>query len=251
MADSFSDTFAAIKNGEAEYAVVAIENSLYGSINNVYDLLLENKYPIVGEIYLHINFVLAGVESATLEDISEVYSHYAALGECANYLTSKLPNAKRLENDDTAKSAEDVAGWNDKSKAVICSREAAEKNNLYIIEDRIQDHEENYTRFVIVQNNGKPTKDANKTSLVLTTKADTKSGSLHSALGAFAKNGINLSMLQSRPLVGKAWHYLFYIDFDKSEDDPSFVAAKSELDQLGWHVEVLGSYKSAQDSVAT
>jgi len=130
---------------------------------------------------------------------------------------------------------------------VICSQEAAKKNKLTIIDKRIQDNEENYTRFVVIKKNGETPKKANKTTLVLTTKEDTEAGSLHAALGAFADQNINLSMLQSRPLVGKAWNYLFYIDFDTDASDPSFLTARKVLDTLGWNVEVLGSYKSAQD----
>lgn len=246
--DTFKDVFQAVTTGNTDFGIVAIENSLFGSINPVYDLLLRSGCQIIGEVYLRIEHCLIGLSGADVGKITEVHSQLEALAQCEDYLDKNLPDAKRFEEHDTAASVEMIKTWGDSTKAAIASRQAAELHDMHIIAEGIETNQENYTRFVVIQKSGETPDDANKTSLVLTTKADTKPGALYKALGAFAKRDVNLTMLQSRPLVGKAWHYLFYVDLETASSSPEFKETLSELHELGFDVTVLGSYKSAMGS---
>lgn len=244
--DTFQEVFTSVTDAVATHGVVAIENSLYGSINPVYDLLLHSNCRIVGETYLRVELCLIGLPDARLEQIYEVHSQVFALSESEDFLDKSLPKAQRFEEHDTAASVAMIKKWGDPHKAAIASRQAAELHGMQIIESGIETHHENYTRFVIISTSDKTPKDANKTSLVLTTTADTKPGSLHAALGAFARHDINLTMLQSRPLIGKAWHYLFYVDLLAASTSPHFQQALDALDDLGFDVTILGSYASGR-----
>jgi prephenate dehydratase len=240
--DTFAETFAALKT--SNYAVVAIENSLFGSINKVYDLLLKEAGWIVGEVYLRIEQCLIGLPEASLKEITEVHSQLEAIAQCEEFLDSELPQAKRLEHHDTAASVEAIKNWGDPHKAAIASRAAAELHHMAILAPEIETNKQNYTRFVVVQKAKTVVEDANKTSLVLRTHGDTRPGALHHALGVFAKRNLNMTMLHSRPVVGKAWHYMFYIDLEISSEDPQFSEVMKELADLGCDVALLGSYRS-------
>ena len=246
--DTFAGTFEALKT--CNYAIVAIENSLFGSINKVYDLLLSDQCWIIGEVYLRIEQCLIGIPGAKLEAISEVHSQLEALAQCEEFLDSKLPNARRIERHDTAASVESIKQQADSTKAAIASRAAAELHGMEILAAEIETNKQNYTRFVVLQKQPLQLAEANKTSLVLRTDADTKSGALHHALGVFAKRGINITMLHSRPIIGKAWHYMFYIDLDTPYDD-TFKEVERELINQGCTVSVLGSYRSGRKSAHT
>jgi prephenate dehydratase len=176
----------------------------------------------------------------------EVHSQIFALSECEDFLDTKLAHAKRFEEHDTAGSAALVKKWNEPSKAAIASRQAAELYGLEILASGIESHHENYTRFAILAPHKEAVKNANKTSLVLTTQADTKPGALLRALQIFAKRNINLTMLQSRPMPGKAWHYLFYVDIEIGISHPSFQEVLTELETAGCHSNLLGSYRAGR-----
>lgn len=246
--ETFKEVFTAVGGGKTEGGIVAIENSLYGSINPVYDLLLKTGCKVVGEVYLRIEHCLIGLDNADIGKITEVHSQLEALAQCEDYLDTNLPNAKRVEEHDTAASVEMVKEWGDPTKAAIASKRAADEYGMSILAKNVETNSANYTRFVVISKNGHETTAANKTSLVLTTKADTKPGALFKALGAFAKRDINLTMLQSRPLIGKAWHYLFYVDLEVSANSPEFEQTTKELEDLGFEVTLLGSYKAGMAS---
>jgi prephenate dehydratase len=189
---------------------------------------------------------------AKLEDISEVHSHPVALAQCEEYLDTKLPNAVRFEHHDTAASVADVKHWDDKSKAAIASIEAAKLHEMRVLAEEIETNKQNYTRFVVLS----PEKsdslaseaDANKTSLVMVTAHSP--GALYHALGAFAQNGINLTKLQSRPIIGQAWHYMFYVDVSVSVSDDKWQTAMSELEAQKCEVTVLGTYRAGNNIVS-
>lgn len=244
--ETFKDTFHTLENNKADYAVVAIENSLFGSINQTYDLLLKNKFWICGEVYLRIEHCLIGMPQAKISEIKEVHSQLEALAQCEDFLDTTLAHASRVEHHDTAASVIRVKQLEDSTLAAIASEEAAKMYDMAILQKNIEDNKENYTRFVVLQKNKRVLGGETKTSLVLTTRKDTKPGALHSALGAFAKSNINLTMLQSRPLVGKAWHYLFYVDLDIGVDSLKFKECLDELAALGFDTTILGSYKSTR-----
>lgn len=242
--ETFAATFKALADGRAERAVVAIENSLYGSINEVYDLLLKHRLWIMGEVYLRIEQCLVGVPGADIGLIKEVHSHPLALAQCEYFLDETLPDALRFEHHDTAGSAADVKKWNDKSKSAIASREAATLYDLDILAKGIETNKANYTRFVVLQKNHEVLQNANKTSLILT--AADKPGALYNALGVFAEAGINLSKLQSRPLIGQAWRYMFYVDVMANAASGLFLSAIEKLERQACEVKLLGSYPSGK-----
>lgn len=238
--DTFKGVFEAIKNKSADYAVCAIENSLFGSINESYDLLVKHHFFITGEVYSRIEQCLIGFPGTKIQTIQEVYSHPVALAQCEEYLDAKLPHAKRLESHDTAASVALVKERGDKTLAAIASRKAAELYGLEVLEAEIETNEHNYTRFVILEPKPRTMPKANKTSLIIGTSH--KPGALYEALGAFAKNAINLTKLQSRPIIGKAWHYIFYVDVAAGLDDPRMAVALENLKKQDCSITVLGSY---------
>lgn len=244
--ESFALAFTALQDEKSDFALVAIENSLYGTINQVYDLLLKTSLKICGEIYLPIEQCLVGLPGTMLQSIQEVHSHPVALAQCSVFLDEKLPNAERFEHQDTAASIASIKEWNDPTKAAIGSKLAAELYEMQVLAENIETNRQNYTRFVALQRDNNPygAPDTNKTSLVLQTPKDTKAGSLFHALSVFASRGINLTALHSRPIVGKAWHYMFYIDIEVSAKDPQYQEILAELDKQGCQITILGNYKN-------
>lgn len=243
--DSFHDTFDALVNDEADYALCAIENSLYGSINEVYDLLVAHDFHIIGEVYLRIEQCLIGLPGALLSDIAEVHSHPVALAQCEQYLDGTLPEVTRMEYHDTAASVEMISALQDKSIAAIAGSQAAELYGMQILAHSIETDTQNYTRFVVLGKKQNDQVAMNKTSLVLRT--DNSAGALYRALGSFAKRGVNLTKLQSRPVVGAAWKYVFYIDVAIGVSDTIGIDALAELTAQNCQVAVLGSYQSGQE----
>lgn len=245
--DSFEECFDAAESGRADVAVVAIENSLYGSINPVYDSLLKHSLRITGEIYLHIEQCLIGLPDAGLNDISEVHSQIMALAQSKEYLKKNLPKSRHIEEYDTTASVELVKNIGKIHKAAIASSEAARQYGMKIIVRGIETNKQNYTRFVVLDPNPAHVEGANKTSMILRTPMDTKPGALYRALGVFAKRGVNLFLLHSRPIKETAWHYMFYLDVGDDAATDGMAAALSELDAQGCEVTILGSYKNGQN----
>lgn len=241
--DTFKEVFEAVENGDAEYGFVAIENSLYGSINEVYDLLLRYRFYINGEIYLRINHCLLGVKGSKLDNIKRVHSMLPALAQCEDFLDQYLPGAERIEEHDTSASAKLIAEKNILSSAAIASKAASELYGLEIIAANIESNKQNYTRFIVFGKKHLNIPNANKTSLIVRTDQDTKAGSLYRTLGVFANRNINLTKIESRPIVGKAWHYLFYLDFEVGADSKNGKEALAELRDIGAETTVIGSYK--------
>lgn len=239
----FRLVFDALEEGRADYAVCAIENSLHGTINDVYDLLLARHSSICGEVVLHIEQCLIGLPGATLADITEVYSHPVALSQCQEFLDTSLPHAARFEHPDTAGSVGDVAASGDKHKAAIASAAAAKLHGMQILRRAIETNHHNFTRFVVLTRERTNQIDANKTSIVI--EAPNQVGSLHKALGAFAAHDLNLSLLTSRPIVGKPQSYMFYLDFAGGLQETRTREAISELENMGCTVTILGSYEAA------
>lgn len=238
---SFASVFKALEEGQADRAIVAIENSLYGSIVEVYDLLQAHHYPIVGEVIEHITQNLITLPGASLESITHVYSHPVALAQCATFLDEKLPHATRVGSEDTAGSVEIIKELGNPAFAAIAGTVAAEMHDLPILTAGIQDQKQNFTRFLAIEPTGKKSEDTNKTSLIITTSHEP--GALYKALGIFAAASINVTKLQSRPIPDKPWNYEFYIDIETAG-----VALQQCIEQLhdqGCQVDVLGEYKAA------
>ena len=235
---TFKQVFEKLENNEADRAVVAIENSLYGSINEVYDLLLKHHFSICSEIYEQVGLHLVSVEESSLESITDVYSQAPALAESESFLNKNLKDTEIHDHPDTALAAKEVAGWADKTKAAICSIEAANLFDLKILAKNIETHSDNYTRFIALSKTELKIKNPSKTSITLRT-ADTP-GSLYKVLGVFADLGINLSKLESRPIVGDAWRYMYYLDIESGVSEETLVSLK----KYASNITVLGSYKT-------
>lgn len=240
--ESFKEVFATLKAGRTDRAVVAIENSLYGSINDVYDLLLKNHFHITHEIYEQIGLHLLGSDHVDLSEVTDVYSQAPALAEAEEFLDQHLPQATRHEFFDTAAAAAMIAEKKDTSKVAVASQVTADLYNLAILAKNIETHHHNYTRFIALSESEITTKTANKTSITFRT-ADTP-GSLHAALGVFAKADINLTKLESRPIVGEAWQYMYYVDFAAGLHEPRVASALKELESFAENIRVLGSYEA-------
>jgi len=235
---TFGDVFEAVSKSRAEYGIVAIENSLYGSINEVYSLLLDKKLWICGEVYLHVQFALMASTGADITGIKEITSHPIALAECSKYLVKNLPDANLINADDTAKAAKDVAESGDMTRAAIADPALAEHHGLTILAKSIENDSKNYTRFIIIQKDKQQPAAANKHSVIL--KLPERPGTLHEALGFFADRKINLTKLESHPVPGKVWEYIFYVDFESSLAQSKEVIKALEAD--GATVTILGSY---------
>lgn len=241
---SFEGVFQSVSNGDADYGVCAIENSFAGSINQVYDLLLEYKLSITGEVYEKIELCLIAHPNVLIEDITEVYSHPVALSQAKQYLDEHLDDAKRLEHDDTAGSVAFVRASNNTSAAAIANASAAEYYRMTVLARGIEANQNTFTRFVIITKDPHETAKENKASLVLTTSHEP--GALYSALAAFADNKLNLLKLQSRPIPSEPWRYMFYVDVAAGAQESGLRATLNELDKQDCRYEILGSYQKGQ-----
>jgi prephenate dehydratase len=237
----FSKVFDDVLSGSADFGVCAIENSLAGSINEVYDLLLNKEIDIVGEYYLDVKQCLIGQDSnIDLNEIKDVYSHPVALSQCSEFLQNNLKNAQIHTYHDTAGSVKHVKSLDNPKASAIASAYAASVYGLKVIRSDIQSHTNNSTRFLILGTKPFNKKQPNKTSLTLTT--NNTPGSLYRALGVFDKNQLNLSKLQSRSIPGRNWQYLFYVDVESGINNPRLKSALEELVGQGCEVNTLGSY---------
>ncbi len=242
--ETFRETINQLCSKKSEYAVVAIENSLYGTINEVYDLILNNDVFIIGEIYLRIEQNLIGIKNVKLDEIKEVHSHPVALAQCEDFLDKVLPKVLRFEHHDTAGSVLDIKKWDDKTKAAIASFEAAEQSDMTVLARSIETNKQNYTRFVVLSRKQNLQVKTNKTSLVVQTLKDNSSGSLLSILSQFANNNINMTALHSRPIIGKAWHYMFYMDIEIDSTSKEYTEIINNLENMGCNLTILGNYNS-------
>ena len=238
--DQFEDIFIELENDTIKYGILPIENSSTGGISDVYDLLNKYDFKIVGEVCLNVNHNLMGIPGASLEDITEVYSHSQALSQCSDFLKVKSSwNLVPLCN--TAKSAEFVYNAREKFKAAIGSKRAAKLYHLNILASNINSNSNNTTRFIIVSKNLEKSCDSNKISVIFTTPH--RSGSLYNILRHFAENNLNLLKIESRPIWDKPWEYFFYIDFQGNLDENTVKEAMVEVKNASSYFKILGNYK--------
>ncbi len=237
---NFSDAFDAIRAGEADYAVLPIENSSTGAIRQVYDLLTQYDCFIVGETTVHVEHNLMVIPGTKLEEIETVYSHEQGLFQCEQFL-SRFP-WRRIPQEDTAGSARMIAALGDRSKAAICSARAAELYGLEIVARNINTNANNTTRFVVVSPRMELPAGRDKICVSITTAHH--SGSLHEILTVFARHGLNLLKLESRPIQGKNWEYMFFIDFTGDLTAAGMDAVMRELMQTAYDLRVFGNFKS-------
>jgi prephenate dehydratase len=240
---SFDATFNAINDGAAEYILAPIENSLAGSVHRSFDLLVESRLTILGEVIIPIVHHLIGPPGATFERITTVQSHPVALAQCERFFTAN-PGLKRIAAEDTAGSVRQVICAGDLSRAAIAGRRAATIYGGAILREHLEDDRENYTRFLLLSAEGASSEGADKLSLVF--ELDHRPGALHHALAPFAKRGINLMKIESRPVHGSPWQYRFYLDLQTPGGRAGAESALEELSQLVVGLRVLGSYPSAK-----
>jgi prephenate dehydratase len=236
---NFKGVFHFASASGSRYGVIPIENSLFGSVHENYDLLLSHKLHIVGEVKLRIQLHLMVLPGVPLRQVRAVYSHPQALGQCEQFLR-KLNGVEVVAHYDTAGSAKMIREHKRKDAAAIASAEAARVYRLRILRRNVESNHHNYTRFLVLSKQRAPRTPHMKTSVVFAVR--NIPGALFKALGSFALREINLLKIESRPLVGKPWQYLFYLDIEGSERDPHIVAALNHLKELSTLVRVLGSY---------
>lgn len=240
---TFESLYASIENGAADYILAPIENSLAGSVHRSYDLLITSGLHIQGEVIIPIVHNLIGVPGTAFERITQVSSHPVALAQCERFFASH-PSIKRVVTDDTAGSVREVMASGDPSKAGIASKRAAKVYGATILREHLEDHPENYTRFLLLGTKADVPENADKLSLVLNLAH--KPGSLCSALNAFARRNLNLLKIESRPIPGTPWSYCFYLDLQTSLQDPETRVALDELKDFADSVKILGCYPQAR-----
>lgn len=237
---SFAAVFAAVASARGDAGIIPIENSIAGSIHHNYDLLLAHSLSIVGEYHLHVSHCLVGKPGAKLKQIRTVYSHPQALAQCEDYLASLNGGVKTVPTGDTAASVKQLRQSGKRSEAAVASREAAAHYDMSVLAEAIEDDPANYTRFLVIAKRAAHKSGDGKTSIVFTLK--NVPGALYKALGVFAKHKVDLTKIESRPLIGKPWEYLFYADFRGYRTDPSGRGALKALKAYTTMINVLGSY---------
>jgi len=244
---TFDAAFRAIHEGAADALLVPVENSLAGSVVRVYDLLVESDVTIRAETILPIEMNLIACPGASLSDIRSISSHSMALAQCERFF-SQHPHIQRIPSEDTAGSVREALARGDKTHAAIAGRRAAVRYRGEIIAEKIQDNAENFTRFVLLR----PAKEAvsshateaRKMSIAM--RLAHRPGSLLSSLEPFARNGVNLLKIESRPIHGRPWEYQFFIDVE-ADSVARLEQALREVRVAAHEVRVLGLYPAAQN----
>lgn len=238
---TFEALFSSVQEGIADYALAPIENSLAGSVHKSYDLLLESHLQVVREVILPIAHNLIGTPDASLEDIESAESHPVALAQCEEFFRTH-PQILRVPALDTAGSVREIVLARDSSRAAIAGKRAAHIYGGKILLEHIEDHRENFTRFLLLAASPEPSDKSDKLSLVV--QLEHKPGALSRALEIFARRGISLLKIESRPIAGHPWEYRFYLDLQTSLNERETVRALDELRACANDVRILGSYPS-------
>jgi len=236
---SFEEVFAAVTGRVVERGILPIENSIGGTIHRNYDLLLEHDLPIVGEVELRVIHSLIAYPGTTIDQLRQVYSHPQALAQCELFLRS-LRGVDVVATYDTAGSAKLIREGELRDTGAVASARAARLFDLAVLKEGIQDFEDNITRFLIVAREPLAAAAAHKTTMVFA--LPNEAGSLFRALSVFALRGLDLTKLESRPIRGRPWEYLFYVDIAASAEDERLIRALGHLGEFATMVRTLGSY---------
>jgi prephenate dehydratase len=241
---TFEDTITAVQNGDADYGVVPVENSLYGRITDIYHLLPQSGLFINGEHFLRIEMNLLGLPDTRLEEIKSVQSLSVALGQCRKFIARH--KLKTINAVDTAGSAREVAQRGDKTVGAIASRFAAEVYGLDVVAGNIEDAAHNTTRFLVISKNPEtPKPDNGKVKTTFVFRVRNVPAALYKAMGGFATNGVNMTKLESYMLDGSFTATQFYADIEGHPEDKSVQFAFEELKFFTDHFHVLGVYPAA------
>ena len=248
--ERFEDVFEAVEAGRVSHGILPIENSVGGSIHRNYDLLLEHELPIVGEMQLPIAHYLMALPGTSLDQVKRIYSHPQALAQCERFLRS-LDGVHVEATYDTAGSAKIVKEQGLKDTAAIASERAAQVFGLDVLKAEIQDFSDNITRFLVVSRLAEHDEAADKTTVVFS--LPNEPGSLFKALSVFALRDIDLTKIESRPIRGRPWEYLFYVDLPVGRHDLKCARALVHLAEFARSMRTLGSYPSwkSRDAATT
>jgi chorismate mutase/prephenate dehydratase len=238
---TFRGMLEEVRSGQADYAMLPIENTTSGSVHDAYDALSHTDLAIIGEEVIRIEMCLVGISDVPLDSLRKVYSHPQALSQCTAFLAS-LPQVTVETFVDTAMSVERVKHENDPSHAAIASAEAASLHGLHVLRRDIANHRENYTRFLVIAREAEPwdPRVPCKTSIMFVTQHER--GALLACLNVLAAHGLNLTKLESRPRPGRPFEYLFYADFEGNMAEPDVQRAVDEIAGLSKSLKIFGSY---------
>ena len=236
---SFEAVFNAVDKGMCRYGILPIENSSAGSVSQVYDLMKKFRFSIVRSVKLRINHTLLAKKGTRLEDIREIYSHEQGLNQCNEFLREH-PEIKANVYENTAVAAKMVADSDRTDIAAISSRECAELYGLQILSDHIQNSDNNYTRFICISRTPEIYPGADKMSLMFTLPH--RPGSLYSVITKFATLGLNLTNIESRPIPGKDFEFMFYFDASVSAHSAELLKLLAELEGTLEQFSFLGCY---------
>jgi chorismate mutase/prephenate dehydratase len=244
--DTFREAVASLREGSVDFALLPIENTTAGSVHETYDLLAEGGVTITAEVVSHVEHCLLGLPGARVEEIRTVISHPQALAQCEAFLRT-MPRATARPEYDTAGSARKVRESRDPSLAAIASESAARLYGLEVLSRGIQTQEGNYTRFVEIAREAAacPPDAPCKTSLLLALAH--KPGALGEVLSRFGSRGVNLTRIESRPVLGSPWEYRFYLDIEGHAASEPVRAALDEVRAITTEMRVLGTYPRAEE----
>lgn len=242
---SFEDLFWSIDAGKASGAIMAIENTVAGGLLPNYSLLQKYGHAVKGEVFLRIQQNLMALPGQQIEELREVHSHYMAIAQTREFFR-QFPHIRLVESEDTAKSAADIALHGQKGVGAIASALAAELFGLNILRESIETHKQNYTRFLIIDDDIQvPEGEVDKASICFTLPH--KTGSLSQVLSIFTSYDLNLTKIQSLPIPGKEWQYFFYVDL-RFNGYKRFRSAITAVTPLTEDITIMGEYKSFQES---
>jgi prephenate dehydratase len=233
----FQDIFDALRNDIIDCAVVPIENSIEGSVTEIYDLLLDTEKKISGEIFLKINHCLIALPNST--NVTKVLSHPQALAQCRNYIKKK--NLDAMPTYDTAGSVRLIKEKKILDTAAIASMKAAEFYDMKILDQNIEDRRKNFTRFLVLSNQITTPTKTDRTSMIF--GLNHTPGSLYSVIQEFNNNKINLTKIESRPTKEKPWEYNFYVDFEGHTEEDNIEKTLDNIEKKCTFIKILGSYR--------
>jgi prephenate dehydratase len=241
--ETFADLFESVAKGKAKYGLAPVENTLAGSVYENYDLLVAHRLHIIAEVNLCIVHHLIAFPGTTLRNLRQVYSHPVALAQCTRFF-ERRPKVEKIRYYDTAGSVKMLKARRIPGAAAIASKIAAQVYGGRILKSGLEDHQQNYTRFLLLSRQAAVPPGANKVSIVFSTP--NQPGALFKCLSVFALRDINLTKMESRPLRGRPWEYFFHLDFAGNVKEKKCKSALSHLEEITSFLRVLGCYKAGE-----
>ena len=235
---TFEEVMMSLKNGQADYGVLPIENSSTGTLSDIFDLLAEYDNYIIGEHVVTVDHNLWGLPGADISKVKRVYSHPQALLQCSDFL-KKHPYIEQIEGGSTASCARRILQENDLSQAAIASKRAGEAYGLELLQTSIHNEEHNRTRFIIISNKRRYLSQANRISICFVLPH--RSGALYHILSHFIHNNVNLTRIESRPIKCNSFSYRFFVDFEGSLNNAQIKNALYSIKQEALELKILGS----------